>query len=135
MSSPTETDPNPIPGAEQRTETRFEVSGFVRPHARHGVAEGYLAVNVSRSGMSVLRLRDKSRFIERPRDGLDQRYAWVAVPLPRRTAYVRALAETVHRKSVGPLESVGLRFRYMSPEDRRALDAYLNEEDVPADDE
>lgn len=51
------------------------------------------------------------------------------MPLPGRGRHLKALAEVVHRKESGPWETIGLRFRYMSPTEQAALDAYLGEQD------
>lgn len=111
--------------ANQRRHDRHEVGSFVAPGIRSGTPEGFLAVNVSCGGMALLRLSNSGR-----RKGdldLDGQFAWVGVPLPERGHHVVALAEVMHREAFGPLESVGVKFRYLSPDDHRALEAYLAE--------
>lgn len=111
---------------------RHDLGSFVAPGMRSGTPEGFLAVNVSRGGMALLRMAHSGR-----RKGdldLDGQFAWVGVPLPELGRHVVALAEVVHRHAYGPLESVGLKFRYLSPEDQSALDRFLAErEDADID--
>ena len=113
--------------AEIREERRFENGTFVGPGTRGAVDEGFFAVNLARRGMALQRVRRRFR-----RDGdldLDHGFCWIAVPLPGRGRHLKALAEVVHRKESGPWETIGLRFRYMSPTEQSALDAYLGEQD------
>jgi hypothetical protein len=106
---------------EQRRSTRVEIGRFVgRDH--YGSAEGFFAVNLSRDGMSLLRVPG---FSQRMETGLDGDFAWISIPLPDRRNNLSAVAEVVHRRDYGPLERLGIRFRYLSPADRQLLDEYL----------
>ncbi len=109
--------------ANQRRYDRHDVGSFVAPGIRSGTPEGFLAVNVSQGGMALLRMANSGR-----RKGdldLDGQFAWVGVPLPERGRHVVALAEVMHRQTFGPLESVGVKFRYLSPDDHQALEDYI----------
>jgi len=110
--------------ANQRRHNRHDVGSFVAPGIRSGTPEGFLAVNLSRGGMALLRMARSGR--RRGDLDLDGQFAWVAVPLPQQGRHVVALAEVMHRQTFGPLESVGLKFRYLSPTDQAALDTYLD---------
>src|SRR5690606_16053735 len=46
----------------------------------------------------------------------------LCIPLPGSDRCVDALVSCLRRQSVGPLEEVAVEFRYLSPEDQRALD-------------
>jgi len=100
---------------------RVEIGRFVGSEGS-AATSGFFAVNLSRGGMSVLRIPGREPKLE---NGLDGDFAWVSVPLPDRGNTLQAVAEVVHRREYGPLQRVGLRFRYMSPADRRLLDDYL----------
>ena len=120
------------PTDNQRRFDRFDLGSFVAPGMRSGTPEGFLAVNVSRGGMSLLRLAESGR-----RKGdldLDGQFAWVGVPLPTQGRHVVALAEVMHRRMYGPLESVGVKFRYLSPDDQAALDRYLADRAIEEED-
>lgn len=106
---------------EQRIMDRIEIGRFVGSDDR-GTTRGFFAVNLSRGGMSVLRIPGNEKGLE---NGLDGDFAWVSVPLPDRASSLQAVAEVVHRRDYGPLERVGLRFRYMAPADRQLLEDYL----------
>lgn len=89
-----------------------------------------MVVELSREGMSVLRVAPKpGQSVEPGKHGLDQRFSWLAVPLPERGAHVCALAEVVHRRRFGPLEMIGVRFEQMAASDRALLHTYLDERD------
>ncbi|PRQ08990.1 hypothetical protein ENSA7_12610 [Enhygromyxa salina] len=105
------------------------IGSFVAPATQEGANEGFMVVELSREGMSVLRVAPKPGAPESAQRGLDQRFSWLAVPLPERGAQVCALTQVVHRKRFGPLEMIGLRFEQMSTSDRTLLDAYLDERD------
>ena len=100
---------------------RHDLGTFVGPMAL-GPDEGYMAVNLSRNGMAILRMVAEGESDER---ALDRGYAWLGVPLPEVGIQLNALVEVVHRKRIGRLEAVGVRFRYLAPEEQAALDAYL----------
>jgi hypothetical protein len=106
---------------EQRGTGRIEIGRFVGSDDR-GTTRGFFAVNLSRGGMSVLRIPNNDKGLEH---GLDGDFAWITVPLPDRSNSLQAVAEVVHRRDYGPLERVGLRFRYLSPADRQLLEDYL----------
>jgi hypothetical protein len=107
----------------QRRAHRHSIGSFVAPGTRAGAMEGFMVVELSRGGMSLLRVAGK-------RDGareLDDKYSWLAVPLPERGVHLCALARVVHRRRVGPLELIGVSFEHMSAADRELLDEYLGE--------
>src|SRR5690606_35243262 len=103
----------------------------VAPGTQAGAMEGFMVVDLSSEGMSLLRVTRKSEPGQaKPRKrGLDHRFSWLAVPLPERGTHVCALAEVVHRKRFGPLELIGVRFEQMSDDDRARLADYLAERD------
>ena len=111
---------------DQRKDARHVIGSFVAPGTEAGAMEGFMVVDLSRDGMSLLRVRPKEQGKDR---GLDHRFSWLAVPLPERGRHLCALAEVVHRRSYGPLEWVGVRFEQMSPSDWKLLDEYLSERD------
>jgi hypothetical protein len=113
-----------------RQDSRHLIGSFVAPASQEGAKEGFMVVELSREGMSVLRVAPKpGQSVPAGERGLSQRFSWLAVPLPERGAQVIALAQVVHRKRFGPLEMIGLRFEQMSAGDRALLDAYLDERD------
>ncbi|NVB40525.1 PilZ domain-containing protein [Pseudenhygromyxa sp. WMMC2535] len=114
-------------GSERRDDARHVIGSFVAPGAEAGALEGFMVVDLSRHGMSLLRVRPKDR--QAGEQGLDHRFSWLAVPLPERGRNLCALAEVVHRRKYGPLEWVGVRFEQMSAADRALLDDYLSERD------
>ncbi|EDM75552.1 hypothetical protein PPSIR1_13625 [Plesiocystis pacifica SIR-1] len=117
-----------------RTDARHVIGSFVAPGTQAGVMEGFMVVDLSRSGMSLLRVGAKKLDRDSSGDkrgrGLDHRFSWLAVPLPERGETLCALAEVVHRRRYGPLEWVGVRFEHMSAKDRATLDEYLAERDT-----
>jgi hypothetical protein len=114
-----------------RQDARHVIGRFVAPDSQAGTMEGFMVVDLSADGMSVLRVARKPGADGQwpPKHGLDHRFSWVAVPLPERGTHVSALAEVIHRKRFGPLELLGLRFEQMTPDDRAALTEYLEERD------
>jgi c-di-GMP-binding flagellar brake protein YcgR len=100
---------------------RIDIGRFVGKD-KYGAAEGFFAVNLSKGGMSLLRVPGRSKSLE---SGLDGEFAWISIPLPDRRNKLTAVAEVVHRNHYGPLERIGVRFRYMSPADRQLLNEYL----------
>jgi hypothetical protein len=112
---------------QQRRDSRHLIGSFVAPGTRAGALEGFMVVELSRDGMSLLRVARKSDMAEEDKRGLDHRFSWLAVPLPERGLHLCALAEVVHRRRFGPLEQIGVRFEQMSAGDRRLLDEYLCE--------
>lgn len=113
--------------SETRETPRFENGTFVGPGTRGAVDEGYFAVNLSRQGMAIQRVR--RRFRRAGEMDLDNGFCWIAVPLPGRARHLKALAEVVHRHEQGPWETIGLRFRYLAPNELAALDQYLGEQE------
>jgi hypothetical protein len=101
---------------ERRGESRVDIRVFV--DEGRAVEQGRLcrAVNVSRTGMYLLRV---------PGDASRSRFAWLGFQLPHGEAPLRALVEVVHTHRVGALEASGVRFKYLCPRDRRTLDAFL----------
>lgn len=114
-----------------RQDARHVIGRFVAPGTQAGAMEGFMVVDLSCDGMSVLRVaRKPGPDGEWPRKrGLDHRFSWLAVPLPERGSHVCALAEVVHRKRFGPLELLGLRFEQMAATDKAVLVDYLKERD------
>jgi hypothetical protein len=113
-----------------RQDSRHVIGSFVAPGTQAGAKEGFMVVELSREGMSVLRVAPKPEPSAEPgKRGLDQRFSWLAVPLPERGAHVCVLTEVVHRKRFGPLEMIGVRFEQMSTSDRALLNEYLDERD------
>lgn len=107
---------------------RHLIGRFVAPGTEAGAKEGFMVVDLSVHGMSLLRVARKADEAK-PERGLDRRFCWLAVPLPERDTHVCALAEVVHRKRYGPLEMLGVRFEQMSVSDRLVLEDYLDERD------
>ena len=112
---------------QQRRASRHMIGSFVAPGTRAGALEGFMVVELSRGGMSLLRVARSPDLAEQDKRGLDHRFSWLAVPLPERGLHLCALAEVAHRRRFGPLELLGVRFEQMSPGDRRLLDEYLSE--------
>lgn len=112
---------------QQRRASRHPIGSFVAPGTRAGALEGFMVVELSRGGMSLLRVAPKPDAVEHDKRGLDHRFSWLAVPLPERGLHLCALAEVVHRRRFGPLELLGVRFEQMSAGDRELLDEYLSE--------
>lgn len=126
MSTTTTSVTSP-PAADLRRDCRHVIGSFVGPGTEAGAMEGFMVVDLSREGMSLLRVRGAGEGEDKR--GLDHRVSWLAVPLPERGRHLCALSEVVHRRRYGPLEVVGVRFTHMSEMDRRDLDAYLAERD------
>ena len=84
--------------AEIREEQRFENGTFVGPGTRGAVDEGFFAVNVSRRGMALQRVR--RRFRRAGDHDLDHGFCWIAVPLPGRGRHLKALAEVLRADGV-----------------------------------
>jgi hypothetical protein len=97
----------------RRQSQRHSIGSLVRGD---GEIETYFAVELSRSGMKMLRLADA---------GPVGAHFTVEIPLPGYGRSVHAVAERVRTSDRGPLREVGVRFRYVAPEDQRTLDAYL----------
>lgn len=114
-----------------RQNARHVIGRFVAPETQDGVTEGFMVVDLSAEGISVLRIARKPGPDGKWPDkrGLDLRFSWLAVPLPERGTHVCALAEVVQRKRFGPLEQLSLRFEHMAPTDRAVLADYLDERD------
>jgi hypothetical protein len=112
---------------EQRRASRHPMGSFVGPGTRAGAMEGFMVVELSRTGMSLLRVAPRPELAAEDKRGLDHRFGWLAIPLPERGLHLCALAEVVRRQRFGPLELVGVRFEQMSASDRRLLDEYLAE--------
>lgn len=116
----------------RRQDTRHVIGRFVAPGTQAGAMEGFMVVDLSSEGMSLLRVARKVTGDELEplrKRGLDHRFSWLAVPLPERGTHVCALAEVVHRKRFGPLEMIGVRFEQMADADRAVLAEYLAERD------
>ena len=105
---------------------RHVIGHFVAPGTEASAEQGFMVVDLSCDGMSILRVAPKPG---EGRGGLDGRFCWLAVPLPERGAHVCALSEVVDRKRYGPLELIGVRFEQMDATDRAVLEAYLSERD------
>jgi hypothetical protein len=114
------------PGSQRRA-NRHPIGSFVAPGTRAGAMEGFMVVELSRGGMSLLRVARKPEGLADDWRDLDQRFAWLGVPLPERGVHLCALASVVHRRRFGPLELIGVRFEQMSAKDRELLDEYLGE--------
>lgn len=112
---------------QQRRASRHSIGSFVAPGTRAGALEGFMVVELSRGGMSLLRVARPTDLPDEQKRGLDHRFSWLAVPLPERGLHLCALAEVVHRRRFGPLELIGVRFEQMSASDRQLLDEYLSE--------
>ncbi len=110
-----------------RESSRHEIGSFVAPGTRAGAMEGFMVVELSRGGMSLLRVAPSHEVAEQDKRGLDHRFGWLAVPLPERAMHLCALAEVLRRQRFGPLELVAVRFEQMPASDRRVLDEYLRE--------
>jgi hypothetical protein len=121
----------PSTASAPRQDARHVIGRFVAPGTQAGAMEGFMVVDLSTQGMSVLRVARKPGPDGKwPRKrGLDHRFSWLAVPLPERGSHVCALAEVVHRKRFGPLELLGLRFEQMAATDKAVLADYLQERD------
>src|SRR5262245_42166963 len=121
--------PSPVPAPRQ--DARHVIGRFVAPCRQSGAMEGFMVVDLSAEGMSVLRVARKVGPDGEwpPKQGLDHRFSWLAVPLPERNAHVCVFTEVVSRKRFGPLEMLGLRFEQMSATDRAVLADYLDERD------
>ena len=49
----------------------------------------------------------------------------LTIPLPGSALEIDAIVSCLRRRRVGPLDEVAVEFRYLNPEDRRILEAYL----------
>ncbi len=114
---------------DQRRDSRHVIGRFVAPGTEAGAMEGFMVVDLSRDGMSLLRVARRADADEGKLRGLDHRFSWLAIPLPEFGKHLCALAEVVHRRRFGPLEWIGVRFEQMSSEHRELLDTYLSERD------
>ena len=114
--------------AEYRASPRHDLGSFVGPHTRKGVNQGFLVANLSAGGMGVLRLRP-GRFTDAD---MDRDHGWYAIPLPALNEHLTAYAQVVHRRTFGPMEALGLRFRFVTPFDLVKLETYLKTQSVPS---
>jgi hypothetical protein len=121
----------PNPAHAPRQDARHVIGRFVAPATQAGALEGFMVVDLSAEGMSVLRVARKPGPDRQqpPMQGLDHQFCRIAVPLPERGTHVSALVEVMHRKRFGPLELIGLRFQQMAATDRAVLVDYLQERD------
>jgi hypothetical protein len=104
---------------------RHVIGSFVAPGTRAGALEGFMVTELSRGGMSLLRVAPKPGLAEADKSDLDYRYAWLAVPLPEWSRHLCALVEVIYRRRFGPLEQLGVHFQQMSASDRELLERYL----------
>lgn len=112
---------------QQRRASRHSIGSFVAPGTRAGAMEGFMVVELSRGGMSLLRVAPRAKVDGADEGDLDRRFCWLAIPLPERGVHLCALVRVVHRRRFGPLEQLGVRFEQMSASDRERLDEYLRE--------
>lgn len=110
-----------------RRANRHSIGSFVAPGTRAGAMEGFMVAELSRGGMSLLRVARKTEGLADDWRDLDQRFSWLAIPLPERGVHLCALARVIHRRRFGPLELIGVCFEQMSAQDRELLDEYLGE--------
>lgn len=101
---------------EKRTSDRQGLRVFVDEGVTAGTGALCRAVNVSKTGMYLLRVPSKR---EQPK------FVWLGFKLPDGGDSIRALAEVVHSQKMGALEGSGVRFKYMFPSDRKRLEAFL----------
>ena len=101
---------------EKRNNERQGLRVFVDEGAAPGSGTLCRAVNVSKTGMYLLRVPSKR---EQPK------FVWLGFKLPDGGEAIRALAEVVHTDKKGALEGSGVRFKYMFPADRKRLMGFL----------
>jgi hypothetical protein len=101
---------------DQRYAPRRHLQVFVDEGVAPGTGTLCRAVNVSRTGMFLLRVPAK-----RPAT----KFVWLGFQLPDGGQTIRALAEVLRTQSLGSLEGEGVRFKYLHPRDRQRLDAFL----------
>jgi hypothetical protein len=105
-------------GRERRSDGRIALQVFVDEGTAQGSGGLSRAVNLSRTGMYLLRV---------PGNGnrAPARFAWLGFHLPDGGEPIRALVEVVHTRRFGSLEAAGVRFKYLFPTHRRRLHDYL----------
>jgi hypothetical protein len=103
---------------EKREEDRVGIRVFVDEGKAPGQNGLCRAVNVSRTGMYILRVPGNNQ-------ASAAKFAWLGFQLPDSGESIRALVEVVHTRRVGALEASGVRFKYLFPADRRRLEDYL----------
>jgi hypothetical protein len=101
---------------ERRSGGRIALRVFVDEGTTQGSGGLSRAVNLSRTGMYLLRV---------PGNRAPARFAWLGFRLPDGGEPIRALVELVHTRRFGSLEASGVRFKYLFPTHRRRLHDYL----------
>ena len=105
---------------ETRDDKRFAPRKPIQVFVDEGLAPGTgtvcRAVNVSRTGMYLLRV---------PTQKAPPKFVWLGFRLPDGGQPIRALAQVVHTEPSGVLQASGVRFKYLFPVDRKRLDSYL----------
>lgn len=111
-----------------RYDSRRSINTFITPGPLVGTTEGFVLEDLSTGGMSLRRAAPGSRDAF-GKKGLDQRFAWLTVPLPDSETKVTALIEVVHRQQEGATELIRARFEEMPITDRIQLSDYLEQHD------
>ncbi len=106
---------------DKRNQRRLPVSLFVNQEYDDRRQTLSMSLDLSREGISVISLARA----EQPRG----RHAWLRFRLPGEQRSIAALGEIVHRERDEQLavERLGIRFKFLFPDQRRMLDEYLKE--------
>jgi hypothetical protein len=106
-----------LDGLERRSNPRVGVGVLVHEGAAPAVGALCRAMNLSRTGMYLLRVPGKR--------SSRARFAWLGFRLPDGGDSIRALVEVVHTHRLGSLEASGVRFKHLFPADRERIEDYL----------
>ena len=111
----------------RRYDARRPINQLVAPGPLVGTTESFVLETLSTGGLSLRRTAKISSVLDKK--ALDQRFAWLTVPLPGTETAVTALIEIIDREYVGKTERIRARFEEMSFDDRVKLSDYLAQRD------
>jgi hypothetical protein len=103
---------------ERRSDPRVGIGVLVHEGAAGAPGALCRAMNLSRTGMYLLRVPEKR--------SCRSRFAWLGFRLPDGGDSIQALVEVVHTHRLGSLEASGVRFKHLFPADRERIEDYLS---------
>jgi c-di-GMP-binding flagellar brake protein YcgR len=112
----------------RRYDSRRPINHSIAPGPLTGTTERFVVENLSTGGMSLSRAAPANADSV-DKKALDERFAWLTVPLPGSDTKVTALIEVVHRERHGDTELIRVRFEEMPFMDRVHLCDYLERRD------
>lgn len=104
--------------SNKRSEKRLSVRAYVKKVRIEGRNYHCRAMNISRNGMFLFKAPTHL--------AKDIRFAWLHFTLPNSTVKICALGEVVYHCDMKGLQGSGVRFKFMFPDQRKALDDYID---------